>query len=169
MLQMAAIRGPVIDGEESASFSTDDSSNSVSPVTAFREQHGRRPGRTKEPVVILVIDQDRVDLDGLLRLLSPYLSGEHAWSVVHVPSVAAEDAWQLERELETVKQDRTRIVNRLRGLLAAQGIRVSVTAALPTWLTKVRISRPARSAGRLRGDGDAQTGGARAVPRRLSR
>jgi transposase len=91
----------------------------------------RRARRTKT---------DRVDLDGLLRLLGRYLSGEqHAWSVVHVPSIAAEDARQLEREIETVKQDRTRIVNRLRGLLAAQGVRVSVTTALPTRLAKVRV------------------------------
>jgi transposase len=91
----------------------------------------RRARRTKT---------DRVDLDGLLRLLSRYLSGEHhAWSVVHVPSVEAEDARQLERELETVKQDRTRIVNRLRGLLATQGVRVSLTAALPNQLTKIRV------------------------------
>src|SRR5712691_8985798 len=63
----------------------------------------RRARRTKT---------DRVDLDGLLRLLSRYLSGErHAWRVVHVPSVTAEDTRHVERELETVKQDRTRIVN----------------------------------------------------------
>ena len=70
----------------------------------------RRARRTKT---------DRLDLDGLLRLLARYLGGErHAWSVVHVPSAAAEDARQLDRELETVIQDRTRVVNRIRGLLA---------------------------------------------------
>jgi transposase len=55
-----------------------------------------------------------------------------------VPSLAAEDARQLERELETVKQDRTRIVNRLRGLLATQGVRLRVDAALPDKLATVR-------------------------------
>jgi hypothetical protein len=61
----------------------------------------RRARRTKT---------DRLDLDGLLRLLARYLGGErHAWSVVHVPSAAAEDARQLDRELETVIQDRTRV------------------------------------------------------------
>ena len=72
----------------------------------------RRARRTKT---------DRVDLDGLLRLLARYLAGERdAWSVVHVPSVTAEDTRHVERELETVKQDRTRIVNRVRGLLATR-------------------------------------------------
>src|SRR5260221_5774377 len=75
---------------------------------------------------------DRVDLDGLLRLFARYLAGERqAWSVVHVPSVTAEDTRHLERELETVKQDRTRIVNRMRGLLATQGVRLPITATLP--------------------------------------
>jgi transposase len=64
----------------------------------------RRARRTKT---------DRADLDGLLRLLARYLAGErHAWSVVHVPSVTAKDTRHAERELETAKQDRTRIVNR---------------------------------------------------------
>jgi transposase len=91
----------------------------------------RRARRTKT---------DRVDLDGLLRLLARYLAGErHAWSVVHVPSVTAEDARHLERELETVKQDRTRIVNRIRGLLATQGVRLPVTATLPEKLGSVRL------------------------------
>ena len=52
----------------------------------------RRARRTKT---------DRVDLDGLLRLLARHLAGErHAWSVVHVPSVTAEDTRHVERELE---------------------------------------------------------------------
>jgi transposase len=82
----------------------------------------RRARRTKT---------DRLDLDGLLRLLARYLAGErHAWSVVHVPSAAAEDARQLHRELETAIQDRTRVVNRIRGVLATQGLRVSIDATL---------------------------------------
>jgi hypothetical protein len=91
----------------------------------------RRARRTKT---------DRVDLDGLLRLLARYLAGErHAWSVVHVPSVTAEDTRHVERELETVKQDRTRIVNRVRGLLATQGVRLPITATLPEKLATVRL------------------------------
>jgi transposase len=91
----------------------------------------RRARRTKT---------DRVDLDGLLRLLARYLAGERdAWSVVHVPSVTAEDTRHVERELETVKQDRTRIVNRVRGLLATQGVRLPITATLPEKLAMVRL------------------------------
>jgi transposase len=90
----------------------------------------RRARRTKT---------DRIDLDGLLRLLGRYLAGErHAWSVVHVPSAAAEDARQLSRELETAIQDRTRVVNRIRGLLATQGLRVEIDGTLLERLGRLR-------------------------------
>jgi transposase len=90
----------------------------------------RRARRTKT---------DRLDLDGLLRLLARYLAGERrAWSVVHVPSAAAEDARQLHRELETAIQDRTRVVNRIRGLLATQGLRVQIDASLLDRLEAMR-------------------------------
>jgi hypothetical protein len=38
--------------------------------------------------------------------------------VVRVPSVEEEDRRQLHRELTTAKQDRTRVINRIKGLLA---------------------------------------------------
>ena len=56
-----------------------------------------------------------------------------------MPSVTAEDTRHVERELETVKQDRTRIVNRVRGLLATQGVRLPITATLPEKLVTVRL------------------------------
>ena len=66
---------------------------------------------------------DRLDVAGLMRLLARALAGEpKVWSVVRVPSVEAEDRRQLERELETVVADRTRVRNRIRGLLATQGV-----------------------------------------------
>lgn len=66
---------------------------------------------------------DRLDVAGLMRLLARALAGEtKVWSVVRVPSVEAEDRRQLERELETVVADRTRVRNRIRGLLVTQGV-----------------------------------------------
>jgi transposase len=68
---------------------------------------------------------DRLDVDGLLRLLARALAGEaKVWSVVRVPSVAAEDARQLEREIDTTQADRIRIRNRIRSLLTTQGARL---------------------------------------------
>jgi transposase len=73
------------------------------------------------------VKTDRVDLAGLLRMLIRYCSGERrVWSVVHVPSPEAEDARQLHRELVALRRDRTRAINRLKGLLATQGIPVEL-------------------------------------------
>lgn len=66
---------------------------------------------------------DRLDLDALLRQLIRYWGGERkVWSVLRVPSPEAEDARQLHRELLMLKQDRTRATNRIRALLATQGV-----------------------------------------------
>ena len=69
---------------------------------------------------------DRIDARKLLTMLIRYYNGEsRVWSVVYVPSPQAEDARHLHRELLTLKSDRTRITNRIKGLLAAQGLCVS--------------------------------------------
>jgi transposase len=66
---------------------------------------------------------DRLDAAALVRLLARELAGEkQVWSVVRVPSVAAEDRRHLEREIETTVADRTRVRNRIRSLLATQGV-----------------------------------------------
>ena len=66
---------------------------------------------------------DRIDALKLLAMLIRYHNGERTvYSVVHVPSPEAEDARHLHRELLTVKADRTRVTNRIKGLLAAQGL-----------------------------------------------
>lgn len=72
---------------------------------------------------------DRVDLAGLLRLLIRFHSGEQGvWSVVRVPSPEAEDARQLHRELVTARRDRTRIINRMKSLMATQGLNLPLTS-----------------------------------------
>jgi transposase len=68
---------------------------------------------------------DRLDVHKLLTMLLRHMSGEQkVWSVVRVPSVEEEDRRQLHRELTTAKQDRTRIINRLKGLLAGHGVQL---------------------------------------------
>jgi transposase len=75
------------------------------------------------------IKTDRIDATKLLTMLVRYHNGEaDVWSVVHVPSPEAEDARHLHRELLTLKTQRTRVTNRIRGLLAAQGLSVSSMA-----------------------------------------
>jgi transposase len=67
---------------------------------------------------------DRLDVVGLIDLLARHLEGSHKppFSVVSVPSVEEEDLRHLGRELKLVKKDRTRISNRIKGLLANQGL-----------------------------------------------
>jgi len=66
---------------------------------------------------------DRLDTTALLEKLGRHVDGERkVWSVVHVPSVADEDRRHLHRELTTLTWERTRFVNRIRGLLALHGV-----------------------------------------------
>jgi transposase len=60
------------------------------------------------------------------------------WSVVRVPSVDEEDRRQLHRELLTTKRDRTRVLNRINGLLAGYGIRMTLQGNVETQLEEVR-------------------------------
>jgi transposase len=66
---------------------------------------------------------DRLDAGKLVNLLLRYHGGEpKVWCVVRVPSAAAEDARQLHRELEELKEERTAHGNRIKGLLASHGL-----------------------------------------------
>lgn len=83
---------------------------------------------------------DRLDGKKLLRMLMRYESGEQGvWSVVRVPTVEAEDARHLHRELTAVKRDRVRVTNRIKGLLAAQGVRLEVRKDFPERLEEMRL------------------------------
>jgi hypothetical protein len=91
---------------------------------------------------------DGLDLVGLLRLLERYVHGERrVWHVVRVPSVAEEDARHIHRLRETVQQERTRVINRLQGLLTPQGVRIPLhadflPASRPSGDGMARRSRP---------------------------
>jgi transposase len=60
------------------------------------------------------------------------------WREVRVPSVEAEHDRQLQREWETVREDRKRSRNRIYGLLATQGLALPLTAA---FLSRLRTAR----------------------------
>jgi transposase len=78
---------------------------------------------------------DRLDASKLVSQLIRWHNGEKkVWSVVRAPTVADEDARQLHRELVELKEERTRLVNRIRGLLAAVGEDIVVAPQLPKHL-----------------------------------
>ncbi len=75
------------------------------------------------------VKTDRIDVLKLMAMLIRYHNGEpDVWSVVRVPSLEAEDARHLHRELLTIKPERTRLTNRIKGLLTTQGLSVSSVA-----------------------------------------
>jgi transposase len=83
---------------------------------------------------------DRMDATRLLLLLVRFFGGERqVWSVVRIPSLAEEDRRHLHRELLTMKRDRTRLANRIQGLLANQGLRVDWRKPLPVQLDALRL------------------------------
>ena len=83
---------------------------------------------------------DRLDLAGLLNLLARYqLGDQRVWRVVRVPSVAEEDARQLHRTWESVQQDRTRLICRLKGLLSTQGLRLRIDGDFSQRLDAARL------------------------------
>ena len=91
-----------------------------------------------EPTSILVnrrarrAKTDRLDAEGLLRVLAAYVEGDRqACSMVRVPTSEEEDAKRPHREREHLVQERTRLENRILALLATQGIRER--PSLRTW------------------------------------
>jgi len=83
-----------------------------------------------EPTSILVnrrarrAKTDRLDAEGMLRVLAAYLRGDRqACSMVRVPTPEEEDAKRMHRERESLVQERLRIENRIEALLFTQGIR----------------------------------------------
>jgi len=83
---------------------------------------------------------DRLDLEGLLDLLQRHLAGssKKVFSVVRVPSVEEEDRRHLHRELLSAKRDRTRVTNRMKGLLANQGLTLDLKKEVPAQLAALR-------------------------------
>src|SRR5262245_44559877 len=84
---------------------------------------------------------DRLDAGKLLNLLLRYHGGEKkVWSVGRGPSAVAEDARQLHRELQELKDERTEHVNRIKGLLTSQGLTApEVNKDFAPWLNAARL------------------------------
>ncbi len=85
---------------------------------------------------------DRIDVEKLLDLLIRYhcFGLRQAFRVVRVPSVAAEAGQRLHREDEYLLKQRTRISNRIKGLLVAQGVvEVPLSGDFARWLDRLRL------------------------------
>jgi len=83
-----------------------------------------------EPTSILVnrrarrAKTDRLDAEGMLRVLATWLGGDRqVCSMVRPPTPDEEDAKRPHREREQLVQDKLRIENRIEALLFTQGIR----------------------------------------------
>jgi len=88
------------------------------------------------------VKTDRIDVEKLLDLLIRHhcFGLRRAFRVVRVPSVAAEAGQRPHREDEYLTKQRTRISNRIKGLLVAQGvIEVSLRGDFVSYLDRVRL------------------------------
>jgi transposase len=88
------------------------------------------------------VKTDRVDVEKLLDLLIRHhcFGLRKAFRVVRVPSEAAEAGLRLHREDEYLLKQRTRIGNRIKGLLVAQGVvEVSLRGDFSNWLDRLRL------------------------------
>jgi transposase len=82
---------------------------------------------------------DRLDAGKLVTMLIRAEGGERkVWSVVNVPTPAEEDRRQVHRELLFARRDRGRHTNRIKGLLAGQGVPLAKIQDLPTHLAGAR-------------------------------
>jgi transposase len=81
---------------------------------------------------------DRLDALKLVAMLVRVCYGERrVWSEVRVPAVSDEAARQVSRERTALTQDRTRLVNQLRGCLATWGTTLPARRH-PAWWTTMR-------------------------------
>lgn len=98
------------------------------------------------------VKTDRLDVGKLLNMLVRYHQGEpKVWSVVHVPSAEVEDQRQLHRELMALKREQTHHINRMKGLLASQGVVLEVKKDFVEELVEVKLWDGSKIGSGLRG------------------
>ncbi len=88
------------------------------------------------------VKTDRIDVEKLLDLLIRFhcFGLRQAFRVVRVPGVATEAGQRLHREDEYLLRQRTRISNRIKGLLVAQGLdKVSLRGDFASYLDRVAL------------------------------
>jgi transposase len=86
------------------------------------------------------VKTDALDVRKLSAMLVRYDEGERkVWSVVRVPTSEEEDNRHLHRELDNLRVERTKLTNRIHGLLAGQGVRVELRKDLLEQLKAIRL------------------------------
>ena len=86
------------------------------------------------------VKTDRVDARKLLTMLLRYHSGEpKVWHTVRVPTLEQEDGRQLHRELASLKTERTQHINRIKGLLVSQGVRLEIKKDFPEQVSAAKL------------------------------
>jgi transposase len=100
------------------------------------------------------VKTDRVDVDKLLDLLVRFGQGHRkAFRAVRVPSEEAEAEQRLHREHEYLTRQRTRVSNRLKSLLAGQGIgEVSLKGDFVGRLDRLRLWSESGLSAQLKAD-----------------
>ena len=103
------------------------------------ENHVIDPSSIEVPRRARRAKTDRLDAGKLLALVLRMVGGERQmWRPVRVPSDAEEDARQVHRSLATVVSERARVVNRIKGVLVTQGVRVRVDQQFRARVAAVR-------------------------------
>ncbi len=128
-------------------------------LARFLEQRGI-DCRVMDPASLQVdrrarrVKTDRIDVENILHTLIAWCRGErHVCSMVVIPSAAEEDLRRSHRERNRLVRERTAHINRIKGLLFAQGIRGINVKSRHKTLTPAEL---------VTGDG-------RALPERLAR
>lgn len=85
---------------------------------------------------------DRIDAEMIVAALVRFQAGDRlACRMIRIPDAEAEDARNLNREMRTIKTEKTRHTNRIKSLLAAQGITsVSIDRDFETFLKEARTA-----------------------------
>jgi transposase len=82
---------------------------------------------------------DRMDVEKLVRQLIRYWEGEHTvWSVVRIPEPEAEDARQMNRDMEILKKEKRSHRARIQSILFTQGIDIEVKRTFLKDLDRLR-------------------------------
>jgi transposase len=84
---------------------------------------------------------DGLDVASLVGLLLRHLRGDKkVWSLVRVPTPDQEDGRQLHRALDSLQEDRTRVTNRIKALLATQGVYRQLGRDFLTELPRIELA-----------------------------
>jgi len=83
---------------------------------------------------------DRIDVEKIVLALTRFLAGDkYACRMIRIPEVDQEDARHLNREMRTLKNEKTSHTNRIRSLLVTQGITdISIDRHFPKQLQRYR-------------------------------